>query len=166
MRRPATNRLGLAILVLALVAAHYGLRPALAWRGGVDFLLIGVLVVAVRVRPGAAALVGSLAGLAADALAPGAFGAGVLAMTAVAAASSWLKARFFSEHLLLTGAFIVGGKLAFDAVYLLAEQRLAAGAVIRQLLGWSLVAAVVTAVAGLAVLVMFRPFTDVERSRL
>jgi hypothetical protein len=35
-----------------LVALHFTLRPLLDWRAGVDFLVIGVLMVAVRVRPG------------------------------------------------------------------------------------------------------------------
>lgn len=162
MRR-TSRRAGLLLLLAALVAAHYGLRPVLAWRAEVDFLLIGVLLVSVRLRPGAAAMLGFAAGLVSDALSPAAFGAGVAAMTLVAAGSSWLKARFFAEHLLLTGAFIFAGKLAFDAAYLLVEGRVTGGALFAQIGVWSALSAVVTAVAGLVVLVMFRPFTDIAR---
>jgi rod shape-determining protein MreD len=164
--RKTSRRAGLALLLLALVAAHYGLRPVFGWRAGVDFLLVGVLLVAVRIRPGAAAMLGFAAGLASDALSPAAFGAGVAAMTVVAAGSSWLKARFFAEHLLLTGAFIFAGKLAFDAVYLFAEGRLSGGALLAQLGVWSVLSALVTAIVGLVVLVMFRPFTDIARQPL
>jgi rod shape-determining protein MreD len=151
------------MLFIALLAAHYGLRPILGWRVGIDFLLIGVLLVAVRVRPGAAALLGFAAGLTSDALSPAAFGAGAAAMTAVGAGASWLKARFFAEHLALTGAFIFIGKIAFDAVYLVAERRLGTGELVVQLVTWSALSGLVTALVGIGVLIMFRPFTDVAR---
>ena len=43
---------GLVLLFLALLALHFWLRPVLAWRAGIDFLVIAVLLIAVRVRPG------------------------------------------------------------------------------------------------------------------
>jgi rod shape-determining protein MreD len=162
--RTTSRRAGVALLFVALLIAHYGLRPILGWRAGIDFLLIGVLLVAVRVRPGAAAAVGFGAGLVSDALSPAAFGAGAAAMTVVAAGASWLKARFFADNFLLTGAFIVAGKVAFDAVYLLAERRFVPGELLRHLVTWSALSGVVTALVGMGILIMFRPFTDVARS--
>jgi rod shape-determining protein MreD len=103
--------------------------------------------------------------VASDALSPAAFGAGAMAMTLVAAAASWLNAEFFAEHLGLTAVFLLGGKLAFDAVFLLMEQRMGVGEIAMQLVTWSLLSAVVTAIAGLTVLVIFRPFTDIAGGR-
>ena len=99
-----------AIIAFALlVLLHYTLRPLLGWRTPVDFLVIAVLLSAVRVRPGAAALIGFCTGLVADSLTPSAFGAGALAMTAVGATASWLKAVFFADNVVLHGFFFFVG---------------------------------------------------------
>ena len=51
-----------AVVVFAvLVTLHYTLRPLLGWRAPVDFLVVAVLLTAVRVRAGTAAVVGFLA---------------------------------------------------------------------------------------------------------
>lgn len=163
--KTTSRRAGVALLFIAMVAAHYGFRPMLGWRAGIDFLLIAVLLVSVRVRPGAAAAVGFLAGLTSDSLSPAAFGAGVAAMTVVAAGASWLKARFFADNVLLTGAFMVVGKVAYDAVYLVMERRLPMAEILIQLVTWSTLSGIVTALVGLCILVMFRPFTDMARMR-
>ena len=65
-----------AFVFLLLVGLQYTLRPVLAWRAPIDFLVIALLLVAVRARPGVAAMVGFALGLLADSLTPGAFGAG------------------------------------------------------------------------------------------
>ena len=58
------------ILVCAiLIVLHYTLRPLLAWRASVDFLIVALLLGSVRMRPGAAAVYGFLLGLVADSLA-------------------------------------------------------------------------------------------------
>ena len=52
-----------AVLAFSLlVLLHYTIRPFLGWRTPVDFLVIAVLLSAVRVRPGAAALIGFCTG--------------------------------------------------------------------------------------------------------
>ena len=132
MRR-SPNAVGLVALFAGLLVLHYSLRP----------------------------LLGCLAGLAADALSPSSFGAAAIAMTGVGFAASWLKASFFDEHIALNAVFLLLGKLGFDAVFLLAERRLSVGPLLLQLGVWSLLSAVITAVAGLAVLVLFRPIIDV-----
>ena len=48
---------------VVLVALHYSIRPLLGTRISVDFLVIAVLLTAVHVRPGVAALIGFAAGL-------------------------------------------------------------------------------------------------------
>jgi len=154
----------IAAWVVLLVVLQFTLRPFLAWRVQVDFLVIAVLMLAVRTRPGVAAFIGFAIGMATDALTPATFGAGALALGIVGFASSSLKAAFFTENQVLNGLFVFLGKWTFDVVYLIASRQMNASDLAAQLLLWSPLAAVVTAVAGLAVLAASRP-PDVERRR-
>ena len=115
--------LRVTVAVAILVLLHFTLRPLLGWRAPIDFLVIAALLAAVRLRPGMAALLGFVLGLAADALTPSAFGCGALALSAVAFAASWLKAVFFADNLALSALFFFAGKWTFDALYLVAERR-------------------------------------------
>ncbi len=147
----------LLVVFVVLIVLQFTLRPLLAWHAPVDFLVIALLLVAVRARPGMAALAGFALGLLADSLTPESFGAGALAMTAVGFGASWLKAAFFADNIALNGVFIFAGKWAFDTIYLLAERRLQGSDLLVQLFVWSPAAAAVTAVAGLMVLLTVRP---------
>lgn len=159
----SARTIGGALVVLALVALHYTLRPILEWRAGVDFLIIAVLVIAVRARPGTAALAGFAIGLVSDALTPDAFGAGALAMTLVGYTASRMKATFYTDNVLLNALFVFVGKVTFDAIFLVAERRLHGLALLGQLLLWTPLAALVTALVGLAVMAMVRPTMDRRR---
>lgn len=154
----------LVISFAVLVVLHFTLRPLLQWHASIDFLVIGILLIAVRARPGVAAFAGFTLGLLADSLTPASFGAGALAMTAVAFGASWLKAAFFADNIALNGVFIFAGKWAFDVIYLLAERRLTGTDLLAQLFVWSPAAAVVTAVAGLIVLLALRPILSDARA--
>ena len=140
-----------------LLVLHYTLRPLLAWRASPDFLVIALLLVSIRVRPGSAAIVGFLTGLIADSISLEGLGAGALAMSVVAFGASWLKAVFFADNLPLIAFFIFLGKLALDIMYHLASGNLGGGELAMQLLAWSPLAATVTAVFGLVVLALLRP---------
>jgi rod shape-determining protein MreD len=144
----------------ALVVMHYSIRPLLGWSAPIDFLIIAILLTSVRVRPGTAAIVGFVVGLAADSQTPAAFGCGALALTGVAYAASWLKAVFFADNLALNGIFFFLGKWVFDVAYVLVERRLRGLQAVTQLLIWSPLSAAVTAVAGLLLLVLLRPLLD------
>jgi rod shape-determining protein MreD len=152
------------VIFLLLVALHYTLRPVLAWRASIDFLVIALLLVAVRTRPGAAALAGFALGVLSDSLTPESFGAGALAMTIVGFGASWLKAAFFADNIALNGVFIFAGKWAFDTIFLLAEHRLKGTDLLVQLLLWSPLAAAATAAAGLVVLLTVRPVLGAPRA--
>jgi rod shape-determining protein MreD len=143
-----------------LVALHFLLRPLLGWRVSMDFLVIAVLLTAVRVRPGTAALVGFLTGLTADAIAPTSFGAGALGMTVVGFGASWLKAVFFADNVLLHAFYFFAGKWVFDLVYTLAGARGGAADVIAQLLVWSPLAALATAISGVVIILVFRTMLE------
>ena len=148
------------LLCAILILLHYTLRPLLAWRASPDFLIIALLVVAVRVRPGVAAIFGLIIGLASDSVALAAFGAGALAMTLIGFAWSRLKAVFFADHVLLNGLFLFLGKWAYEVLMHLVERRTHGVELVMQLLVWSSLSAAVTAVAGVLALMALRPVLE------
>ncbi len=149
---------------LVLVAAHFSLRPLLGGPVPIDFLCLAVLFAAVRVRPGAAAVIGFLSGLGIDSVALQGFGTSALAFTIVAFGASWLKAVFFADNLGLTALFVFLGKWAFDVVYVLIIGGVPDGQVLVQLLLWSPLAAALTAVVGVALLLLARPVFGTRRT--
>lgn len=148
------------LLSAVLIFLHYTLRPLLAWRASADFLIIALLLVSVRVRPGVAAVFGFLLGLASDSLAVGTFGAGALAMTLIGFGWSRLKAVFFADHILLNGFFLFLGKWAYEVVMNLVERRMQGAELVMQILVWSSLSAAVTAVAGVLALMLLRPVLE------
>jgi rod shape-determining protein MreD len=153
-----------AVVFIILLAMQYLLRPLLGWRVTMDFLVIAVLLAAVRVRPGVAALIGFATGLIADSLAPSAFGAGALAMTLIGFSASWLKAVFFADNVILHAFFFFIGKWAFDVLYVLAERNRGAYDMATQIALWSPLAAALTAVTGIVVLLLFRGMLEAPSS--
>jgi rod shape-determining protein MreD len=141
---------------LLLVALHYAIRPLFASRVSIDFLVMAVLLTAVHVRPGVAALIGFMTGLIADSLTPLSFGAGALAMSIVGSAASWLKAAVFGDNAFLQAVFLAAGKWVFDILYVLAERRLAPGEMALQVFVWSPLSAIATGLAGVLIVVTFR----------
>jgi rod shape-determining protein MreD len=152
-----------AVIVIVLVLLHYTLRPFLGWRVQVDFLVVALLLVAVRSRPAVAAVTGLVVGIVTDSATPDAFGAGALAMTVIGFAASWLKAAFFTENIALNGMFVFAGKWAFDIVYVLASRRMHGADLAAQLLWWSPLAALITGLAGVAILVWTQPAQERRR---
>jgi rod shape-determining protein MreD len=146
---------GVGVYVL-LLALHFLIRPLLGTRISIDFLVIAVLLAAVHVRPGVAAVIGFATGLIGDSLTPLSFGAGALAMSAVASAASWLKAAVFGDNVLAQTVFLGAGKLAFDIIYLVVERRLGMSDLLMQLLVWSPLSALATGLAGVVVVFTFR----------
>lgn len=149
------------ILVCAiLIVLHYTLRPLLAWRASVDFLIVALLLGSVRLRPGLAAVYGFLLGLTADSLSVGTFGAAALAMSIVGFAASWLKAVFFADNLALNGFFLFLAKWLFDLIFLLVAHRAQGTELLMQIFVWSPLSAAVTAVAGVIALSLLRPLME------
>lgn len=145
---------------LILVLLHYTLRPLLGWRAPIDFLLLAVLATAVRTRPAGGAFLGFVVGLIGDSLNAEALGAGALGMTMVGYLASWLKAVFFADSLPLNALFFFLGKWMFDVIYFVAEQRLSGVELLYQLVLWSPLSAAATAIAGILVLLILRPFLE------
>ena len=149
--------------VVGLVLLQYTVRPLLGWRVQVDFLIVALLMISVRSRPAVAAFGGFAIGVVTDALTPEAFGAGALAMTVVGFMASWLKAAFFTENLALNAIFVFAGKWVFDIAYLTASRQAPGADFAIQVFAWSPLAAALTAVVGVGVLVASRP--DVKGHR-
>ena len=150
------------IAFVLLIVLHYTLRPVLGWRTSIDFLVIALLIASVRMRPGLAAMLGFAMGLVADSLSVGAFGSAALAMSVVGFAASWLRAIVFAENLALHAAFFFAGKWLFDVVFLIIERRLKGFELITQLFIWSPITAMVTALAGILVLILMRPMLETQ----
>lgn len=153
-----------ALIFAALVAMHFFVRPLLGWRVSMDFLVIAMLLVSVRVRPGVAAVVGFVLGLIADSLAPESFGAAALAMCLVGFSASWLKAVFFSDNVFLHAVFFFAGKWAFDIIFVVAARQGGMYEMATQVVLWSPLAAALTAVTGVIVLLLFRGMLEAPSS--
>ena len=152
--RRGSGRLILGFVVL--VVLHFYLRPRI-WdsRAAPDFLVLGLMLFAIRARPGLAAVVGFLVGLVADVLTPAHFGAGALAHTVVGYLASWSRAVFFPHNLMVNAGFFVGAILARNLIMLLVSGS-GSGTLVNDLLVWTPLQALTTAVAGTLVLVFFR----------
>lgn len=129
-----------------------------------DFLLLALLLVSIRLRPATAALIGLAIGLVSDSLTPDSLGAGAVAMTIVGYLASWLKAVFFADNLALNAFFFFLGKWAFDVIYFIVERRLGGIELVQQLLLWSPLSAAATAVAGILLLFIMRPLLEPARA--
>lgn len=146
-----------------LVLLHYTLRPLLGWRAPMDFLVLALLLSAIRVRPAVAAVIGLALGLVSDSLTPDALGAGALGMTIVGYLASWLKAVFFADNLALNAFFFFLGKWMFDVIYFSVEQRMGGVELLQQLLLWSPLSAAATAAVGVLLLFIMRPLLEPAR---
>jgi len=158
--RGTRYRFGLVILIL--IGLHFYLRPRL-WDARIapDFFMLALMLYAIRTRPGNAAVAGFLVGITADALTPARFGAGALAHTLVGYLAAWGRAVFFADNLLVHAGFIGVGVWLRNFVVLVSS-----GASARQvfvnLVTWSLLQALTTAVAGVITLIVFRDWLSIR----
>ena len=153
----------LQAVLLLLVVLHFTLRRWLGDpRAAPDFLVLALLVYAIRARPGGAAMAGFTIGLLSDALTPVAFGAGALAHTVVGYLSAWGKAIFFAENLAVNAGFIFAGTWARDLLVLIGGGHVGGTELLWQLLLWSPLKAATTALAGVIVLLVFRQWLAIR----
>jgi rod shape-determining protein MreD len=149
--------LRLLCAALMLVVAHFVLRPLLGERVEIDFLVLALLLMSIRVRPGVGAVLGLLLGAAADAAAPAGFGSAMLALTLVGYITSWLKAAFFAENAVLDGVVIFASAWGVVLIRLLVSGRgFEAGAAVTALV-WAPLSAAATALVGAVLFAVLRP---------
>jgi rod shape-determining protein MreD len=150
MTRPGTRRL--AAVLVVLVVLHFGLRPWLGSpRVAPDFLLLALMVYAIRARPGRASIAGFLIGLLSDSLNPVAFGSAMAAYTFVGFLAAWGKAVFFAENRVVAAAFFFGGVYMRDVIVLLWGGHAGGTSIAWQLGLWTPLQGLTTALVGVVV---------------
>jgi rod shape-determining protein MreD len=155
MRR--TDRYRYPILMTFLVLLQFTVRSRLGnERIAPDFLLLALLIYTIRAEPGRSAATGFVVGLLRDALTPASFGAGALAHTVVGFLSSWSKAVFFAEHVFVKGCLFFAGTWIRNLIVLLVSGQLQSSQVAWELLVWSPLQALSTALVGVVVFWFFR----------
>jgi rod shape-determining protein MreD len=156
------SRIQLLLVMLLLVILQFYIRPRL-WDARIspDFLLIALMLFAMRSSPGVAALAGFAVGLMADTLTPARFGAGALAHTLVGYLGSWGRSVFFADNVLVNAGFVAVGLWVRDFIVLAAS-----GTNHRQLIAeltlYSPLQALTTAGFALIVLVTFRSMFSIR----
>ena len=160
------ERWQLATVFFLLVVLQFAVRPLpedpRIERLAPDFLLLALLVYAIRARPGQGAIAGFIVGLVTDSLSPAAFGAGALAHTVVGYLAAWGKAVFFAENLLVNAAFFFLGTWLRDVLVLLIGQHAHGSALYWQIGYLSPIKALTTAIAGIVVLLLFRRWLNIR----
>jgi rod shape-determining protein MreD len=150
------SRLQLATVLAVLVLLHFYVRPRLfSPRVSPDFLLIALMLFAMRSSPGGGAVAGFVVGLVSDALTPARFGAGALAHTIVGYLASWGRSLFFADNLLVNAGFVAAGLWLRDFVLLLASGS-ARGSLLVELAVYSPLQALTTALFAMLALAAFR----------
>jgi rod shape-determining protein MreD len=163
MRR--TDRYRYPVIMTILVILQFTVRGRLGGdRVAPDFLLLALLIYTIRAEPGRSAAGGFILGLMRDALTPASFGAGALAHTLVGFFSSWAKAVFFAEHVFVKGCLFFAGTWLRNLIVLLASGRLQGAQLGWELLVWSPLQGLTTAVVGVGVLWFFRGWLSPRRS--
>jgi len=148
-----------------LVLLQFSLRARLGDdRVAPDFLLLALLIYTIRAQPGRSAGAGFLVGLLRDALTPASFGAGALAHTLVGYLSSWGKAVFFAENVIVNGCLFFAGTWFRNLIVALASGRLKGGQLGWELLVWSPLQSLTTAVTGVIVLLVFGRYLAIRLS--
>ena len=156
------SRVQLLLVMILQVVIQFYLRPRL-WDARIspDFLLIALMLFAMRSSPGLAALAGFAVGIIADTLTPARFGAAALAHTLVGYLASWGRAVFFADNILVNAGFVAVGLWLRDFIVLMAS-----GTDHRQmfteLIFYSPLQALTTAGFALIVLITFRSMFSVR----
>lgn len=154
MRR--TDKYRYVVVLVALVVMQFSIRSRLgSERIAPDFLLLALLIYTVRAQPGRSAAAGFVVGLLSDALTPASFGAGALAHTLVGFLSAWGKAVFFAENLFVSGCLFFAGTWLRNLIVGLASGTLKGKQIVWELLVWSPLQGLTTALVGVLVLWLF-----------
>jgi rod shape-determining protein MreD len=157
-----SDRIRIAIVIGLLLLLEFYLRPSLVeGRGMPDFLLLALLLLAIRQRPGVAAGVGFATGFIVDCLTPAHFGAGILAHVLVGWSAAWGRSMFFPDNLLVNAALFFVGTWVRNLLMLV----LSGGSVARfaaEAFVWSPMQALSTTAVGVAVVLVFREWLAIR----
>ncbi len=153
--RRGSGRLVLGFALL--LTLHFYARPRI-WdgRAAPDFLILGLMLFAIRSRPGVGAAAGFVVGLVTDVLTPAHFGAGALAHTVVGYLAAWGRAVFFPHNLMVNAGFFAGAVILRNLILLLASGVPPGVLAGREILVWTPLQALTTAAAGIILLLFLR----------
>jgi rod shape-determining protein MreD len=151
-----------AVVLVILLLLEFYLRPSLTdWRGMPDFLVLALLLLAIRQRPGSAAVTGFCIGLLVDVLSPSRFGAGILAHVLVGWGAAWGRGIFFADNLIVNAAlFFVGTWLRDVAVQILSGTSLTQLWV--EAIWWAPLQGASTAAVGVVIVLLFREWLAIR----
>jgi rod shape-determining protein MreD len=156
------SRLQLLMVMLVLLVLQFYVRPRLGnARVSPDFLLIGLMLFAMRSGSGAGAVAGFLIGLIEDALTPARFGAGALAHTLVGYFAAWGRSVFFADNALVNAGFVAVG-LWFRDLIVLVTSGTGHPSLLTELMIYSPLQALTTAGFALLLLVTFRAWFSIR----
>jgi rod shape-determining protein MreD len=162
MSRHRVSWAQLVLVMALLVVLQFYLRPRL-WNARVspDFMLIALMLYAMRSGAGSAAVAGFVVGLIEDTLTPARFGAAALAHTLVGYFAALGRSVFFADNMLVNAAFVAVGLWFRDLLVLVTS-----GTDHRQLLTelalYSPLQALTTAGFALLVLITFRAWFSIR----
>lgn len=160
-----SDRIRVVTVIALLLLLEFYLRPSLVeGRGMPDFLLLALLLLAIRQRPGVAAITGFITGFIVDCLTPAHFGAGILAHVLVGWSAAWGRSLFFPDNLLVNAVLFFVGTWVRNLLMLL----LSGGSWARftaEALVWSPLQAATTTLVGIAVVVLFREWLAIRMDR-
>jgi rod shape-determining protein MreD len=156
------SRVQLLMFMLMMLVLQFYVRPRLGnARVSPDFLLIALMLFAMRSGAGAGALVGFLIGIIEDSLTPARFGAGALAHTLVGYFAAWGRAVFFADNMLVNAAFVAVG-LWFRDLIVLMMSGTEHPQLLTELTIYSPLQALTTAGFALLVLITFRAWFSIR----
>jgi rod shape-determining protein MreD len=148
------------VFVILLVTGHLLLRVGFGFGPPApDLLTVAALLGARRLRASAAALLGFGLGLIEDALALTAFGATSLALVVVSFLGARSRDLFEGDSLLFLGVYFFLGKWLRDAILYLLGMAAGTGGPPAVLFVDGALAALVTAVAGIVTMLLYRAVT-------
>ncbi|MEO5799147.1 MAG: rod shape-determining protein MreD [Gemmatimonadales bacterium] len=161
-RRRSSDKFRVGVVIGALLLLEFYLRPSLIeGRGMPDFLMLALLLLAIRQRPGTAAVIGFAVGLMVDVLTPARFGAGILAHVLVGWGAAWGRSVFFADNLLVTAGVFFIGTWARNLLVLLFSGT-SPGRLLTELLIWSPLQGLTTAAVGVVIVMLFRDWLAIR----
>jgi len=162
MSPPRVSRGQLLLFMLVMLVLQFYLRPRFgSARVSPDFLLIALMLFAMRSGAGAGAVAGFLVGLIEDSLTPARFGAGALAHTLVGYFAAWGRAVFFADNMLVNAGFVAVGLWFRDLIVLMTSGTEHAQ-LLTELTLYSPLQALTTAGFALLLLVTFRSWFSIR----
>ena len=154
-------RVGVVLVVLLLLEFYLVPSVVESKHGMPDFLILMLLLLAIREEPGVGALTGFLIGLVVDVLTPAHFGAGILANVLVGWGAAYGRGIFFADNILVNAGLFFLGTWVRDVLMLLFS-----GTPLRALpaevLVWAPLQSLSTAVVGVVIVVIFRDWLAIR----